>query len=138
MNLLHSCKAQEDLPPPIETIELVTDKGIEYKFPENIEQSLNKAIGEEEKNIHIIRFLSVNDSTYTLMVYCLNNAKGETTTTNKLIKKTGRYYQYKNKQIPIIFDTDYLFSTPGFVITHSCYWVTFRFKNDKGIILQQE
>ncbi len=133
-----ACKAQKGVPPPIEKIELVTHKGIQYKLPDNIELALNKAIEKEENNIHIIRFSTVNDSTYTLMVYCLNNGKGETTTTNQLIKNTGRYYQYKSKQVPIIFDTDYKFSTPSFVITHSCYWITFKFKNNKGIIQQEE
>lgn len=133
-----SGKAQEDVPPPIETINLVTDKGIQYKFPDNIEQALNKAIGKEERDLHFIRLQTINDSIYTLMVYCLNNPRGETTLTFPLIKITGRFYQYKSKEVPIVFHTDYLFSTPGFAITHSCYMLTFKNKNNKGIILQEE
>lgn len=138
-----ACKAQKDLPPPIEKIELVTEKGIQYKFPDNIEMVLNEAIKKSEKNLHFIMLETVNDSTYTLMVYCLNNPnKTEKIWTDTIMRKTGRYYLYKSESIPIIFDTDYKFSTPGFVVTHTCYWVTFRFtgnfKENKGLILQQE
>jgi hypothetical protein len=134
----YACKAQQDVPPPIEKIELVTDKGIQYKFPDGIESALNKAIEKEENDLHLIWLKTINDSTYTLVMYSLSRAKDGVMSTNKLIKKTGRYYQYKNKQIPIIFDADYAFSTPGFVITDGGYWITFRFKNNKGIILQEE
>lgn len=132
-------KAQKDLPPPIEKIELITDKGIQYKFPDNIESALKKAIGKDEKELHLIRLQTINDSTYTLTIYSLSDAKNGIMATKKIIKKTERYYQYKNKQIPIILDTDYTFSTPGFVITDGGHWIRFRYnnRNTQGIILQE-
>lgn len=134
----YACKAQKDVPPPIEKIELITDKGIQYKFPDNIESALKKAIGKDEKELHLIWLQTVNDSTYTLTIYSLSDAKNGIMATKKIIKKTERYYQYKNKQIPIILDTDYKFSTPGFVITDGGHWITFKFKNNRSVILQEE
>ena len=135
-----ACKAQKDLPPPIEKIELITDKGIQYKFPDKVESVLNRSIEKDKKELHLIWLQTVNDSTYTITIYSLSDTKNGIMSTKKIIKKTERYYQYKDKQIPIILDTDYKFSTPGFVITDGGHWIRFRYnnRNAKGIILQEE
>jgi hypothetical protein len=138
LSSFYACNGQEHMHPTIENIKLVTDRGIEYKFHVIIKDALDKVIANTENDIHIIRLQIINDSTFTLIVYCLNKGGGETITTNPLIINTGRFYHYKNLQIPIIFDTDYKFSTPDFVITHSCYRITFKTNDDKTIILHQE
>lgn len=134
----YACKAQKDLPPSTEKIELITEKGIQYKFPDSIENALNKAIKKEDS--HLIRLETLNDSTYIVVLYSLSSAKDGIMSTSKLIKQTGRYYQYKNERISIIFDTDYKFSTPNFTITDGGHWITFRYnnRNNKGLILQEE
>ncbi len=137
MYSFYACKAQKDLPPPIEKIELVTDQGIQYKFPLDIEITLDKVLEKDAKDLHFIRLETINDSTYTLIIYSTSNVKDGIMST-KIIKKTGRYYRYKNQIVPIILDTDYIFSSPGFTITDGGYWITFRYnnRNKKGIILQ--
>ena len=138
-----ACKAQEDVPPPNEKIEYITNKGIEYKFPYNIEQALNNKISKDEKVSHYIDFSIINDSTYTLVLQCSKNVKKGLESTNLIFKKTGRYYQYKTKEVPIIFDTDYIFSFPGFVFPGYCLRITFVYNknwrdNKNAHILQEE
>lgn len=132
-----TCKAQQEILPPLEKVELISQKGIQYKFPDNIENTLNNAIKFKENESHLLELETVNDSTFILVLYAFSKNKNGVLSKNKIVNQTRRYYQYKKERIPIIFDTDYKFSNPGFTMTDGGYWLEFRFnaRNDKGLIL---
>jgi len=134
---IYICKAQVDALPKYEKIVLISEEGIQYKFPENVEIALNNAIMVKENESQLLELETVNDSTFILVLYAFSKENNGVLSNNKIVNQTRRYYQYKKERIPIIFDTDYKFSTPGFTFTDDSYWLEFRFnaRNDKGLIL---
>lgn len=135
-----ACKAQSEILPPLEKVELISQKGIQYKFPDNIESTLNNVIKFKENESQLLELETVNDSTFILVLYAFSKDKNGVLAKNKLINQTNRYYQFNKERIPIIFDTDYKFSNPGFTMTDGGYWLEFRFnaRNEKGLILHRD
>lgn len=138
MIIFYRCHAQKYLPPPIGKAQLVTESGIEYQFSKIIESRLNNKIKEAKYGTKYIQLDCINDSTWNLTLYCFNSNSRNTLSNNPLIKNTGRYYLYQKEKIAIIFNADYIFSTPNFIPSEYCYMITFKYKNGEGIILHEE
>jgi hypothetical protein len=88
---------------------LKAQNGIEYVFPQKVEEEINQFIKLNDTKKFYIVFDKINSKDYfiSIMLFEDNTVKN----TKTLIKKTKRFVRISNKNIPIIFqsDTDFLF-----------------------------
>ena len=88
---------------------LKAQNGIEYVFPQKVEEEIIQFIKLNDTKKFYIVFDKINSKDYfiSIMLFEDNTVKN----TKTLIKKTKRFVRISNKNIPIIFqsDTDFLF-----------------------------
>jgi len=88
---------------------LKAQNGIEYVFPQKVEEEIIQFIKLNDTKKFYIVFDKINSKDYfiSIMLFEDNTVKN----TKNLIKKTKRFVRISNKNIPIIFqsDTDFLF-----------------------------